>query len=191
MCLQTQRCWLTESVGFCRMLTNRRFFTGVLLEDHLVLSRSVVSDSVWSHGYSLPGSSVHGISQAREEDHGTLVFQHLLSKLFQDCSRSGLGMHTLCWSCYKAYVGQCSAGWVLSIGPLAKLFLCYSWALDFTSLLAIKIKLTQNLSWKVLRGREDGLACHFLLLSIVQTFSYMIMYLWNRHGKLRLMQKVS
>ena len=125
---------------------------GVLLKEHPVLSRSVVSDSLWPHGYSLPGSSVHGIAQVRVEDHGTLVFQHLLSELFQDCSRGGLGMHTLCWSWYKVYVIQCSAGWVLSIGPLAKLFLCYNWALGSTSLLAIKIRLTQNLSWKV-KGR--------------------------------------
>ena len=134
--------------GFLENVDQQPFYSpsfemGALLKEHLVLSCSLVSDSLWPHGYSLPGSSVHGISQARVDDHGTLVFQHLLSELVQDCSRSGLGMHTLCWSWYKVYVIQCSAGWVLSIGPLAKLFLCYCWGLSSTSLLAIKIRLTE------------------------------------------------
>ena len=42
-------------------------------------SHSVVSDSSWPHGCSPPGSSIHGIFQARVQEWGAIAFSEVLN----------------------------------------------------------------------------------------------------------------
>ena len=47
-------------------------------------SRSVVSDSSWPHGLQPPGSSVHGIFQARVLEWGAIAFSKQLPRMTSD-----------------------------------------------------------------------------------------------------------